>query len=239
MIVCPICQTMNHHLSVFCSSCGGFIQNKIENINLFETIWKLIESPRQAFRTIALAKHKNYMFVLAGFAGIGFVFTLFWFFHVGEITNQLFFIIVAGFLLGLPIGIVVVTLFSTILAIVLRLYRISFSFKNVFALVSYSLIPIVFTVLFVLPIELLTFGRFVFTASPTPYTLKPVSAILLFSLDAMCTLWTFGLAIIGIKVLGDIRWSRSILIFLISLVLFGALAFYCLISFQPPRAFSV
>jgi len=239
MIVCPVCQTMNHHLSVTCSSCGGFIQNKIENIDLFETIWKIIESPRQAFRTILLAKHKNYTIFLSGFAGIGFLFTLFWLFHIGEVTNQLFYIIVAGILFGPPIGIFIATVFSLILAIVLRSYRVSFSFKNAFAIVSYSLIPIVFTVILVLPIELLTFGRFTFTASPTPLTLKPLSAVLLFALDTVCTLWSFTLAIIGIKILGDIGWSKATVILLISIILFGLLMYLCMIPFTQSQGVMV
>jgi hypothetical protein len=230
---------MNHHLSVTCTSCGGFIQNKIENIDLFETVWKIIESPRQAFRTILLAKHKNYTIVLSGFAGIGFLFTLFWLFHIGEATNQLLYIIAAGIVFGPAVGIFISTVFSLILAIVLRSYRISFSFNNVFTIVSYSLIPIVFTVILVLPIELLTFGRFTFTASPTPFTLKPLSAVLLFALDIVCTLWSFALAIIGIKVLGDIGWSKATAIFFLSIILFGLLMYFCLISFTQSQGVTV
>jgi hypothetical protein len=182
---------------------------------------------------ILLAKHKNYTIFLSGFAGIGFLFTLFWLFHIGEMTNQLFYIIVAGIVFGTPIGIIIAAVFSLILAMVLRSYRVLFSFKNVFAIISYSLLPIVFTVIFLLPIGLLTFGRFAFTTSPTPFTLKPLSAVLLFALDTVCTLWTFILAIIGIKILGDIEWSKAAVIFLISIILFGLLVYLSVIQFNP------
>jgi len=79
MITCPVCGTRNHHLTIVCGSCGGFIQGRVENLDLFSTIWKLIERPRAAFLSISLSRYKNYSTIVPSVAGIGLVFAFFWF----------------------------------------------------------------------------------------------------------------------------------------------------------------
>ena len=62
MITCSICGVQNDELAVLCSSCKSYLQSKVDSLNLFATIWQLIENPRAAFKKIVLARHKNYVF---------------------------------------------------------------------------------------------------------------------------------------------------------------------------------
>ncbi|MBI4546396.1 MAG: YIP1 family protein [Ignavibacteriae bacterium] len=219
MITCTICQTQNHHLAVICSSCGSFIQARIENIDLFATSWKVLESPRKAFHTIAVAQHKNYILFLSAVAGIAFTFFTFWVIKAGEFSESLLNILAAGFAVGPVVGILVVLLYAALLTSISHVMRLSVSLKNAYAVTTYALVPIIISVILVLPIEILTFGIYFFTSKPSPYALKPVSYVILLILDGIFTLWSLLLLWVGIKVLLDSSWMKALSVMLISLVI--------------------
>jgi hypothetical protein len=223
MITCTVCGVANHHLSISCSSCGSYLQRRIDNLDLFDTVWKVIESPKKAFHEIAIAQHKNYGIVLSGFAGIGFLFTIFWLLKVGETNAQLFSILVAGTLTGPFVGWIIILLSSALTTVVIRIRGEKARFRNVFAVCAYALIPIVISVGTILPLEIMTYGRYLFTASPSPYLLHPTSWILICGLDTLCGAWTLILYFKGIKALLDVKWLKVIDIGVISLAVFAGI----------------
>jgi len=234
MIVCPVCQTHNHHLAVVCSSCRSFIQTRIENLDLFTTTWGIIEHPRKTFLTIALAKHKNYSFLLSAISGIGFIFTIFWIIKAGNYTESLMNILSAGLCIGPLFGITVVLMFSIIMKLIGRLFSVRITFRNLFAMNAYALVPVVISVGLVLPVELLSFGRFFFSTNPSPLLLKPVSYIILLCLDGMLSIWTIVLQLVGYKVLDDVQWLKIILINLLSFCVCIGIIAWVLTTFVHP-----
>lgn len=225
MITCPICRKTNHHLAPICEFCGCFLQQKIDNLNLFEMMWRVVESPQQAFRTIALARHKNYMIVLSSVAGVGLAFTLFWFLNVGDVLTDLISLVAYGVFFGLFLGPIFVLFFSIFVKLVTLFNRTKVQFKNIYSVSSYALMPVVVTVFSLLPIELLTFGVYMFSRNPSPYTLKAFSYVTILGLDGLCALWTVILFVTGMKVLLDSGWTKAILVSLCSLLVFsGAIA---------------
>ncbi len=225
---------MNEDLAVLCSSCGSFVQQKVDNINLFEMIWKVIETPRKAFHSIALARNKNYIIFLSCIGGIGFAFTLFWLVKIGEIVSELINLLVFGFTIGPIIGIIVVASYSFLVKLIYAVRKKTMSFRNIFAIVSYSLIPMILTVLFILPIEILSFGVFMFTKSPSAYSLKPFSYITIITIDGLCGLWTIMLLTVGLKTLSSERWFTTIVITLLSVIIFGSLILR-IVSYVVPK----
>jgi hypothetical protein len=223
MITCSICNTVNHHLAIVCSSCGGFLQNRIDNLDLFATSWKVIESPTKAFRTIAIAAHKNYVILLSCVAGIALTFFIFWLIKAGEYADSLLNVLVAGFVVGPLFGIVTVLLFSGIFLLFFKNSRCRIKFRNVFAVTAYALGPIVLSVIIFLPIEILTFGIYFFTSNPSPYFLKPVSYVVLIGFDGLCALWSIFLLFTGMKALLDLSWLKVIRMVLLSLLIIGGL----------------
>ena len=211
---------MNHHLVTVCTSCGSFIQQKIDNIDLFETAWHIIESPARAFRSIALAKHKNYAIVLSAIAGIGFAFTLFWFLNVGDVISELLLLLFFGLVSGPIIGPILMLVFSLIVRTLAVFSKVPLRFRNIFAVASYSLVPIIVTVFTLLPIELLTFGVFMFSKNPSPYTIKPFSYVVIIALDSVCGLWAVALFVVGMKVLLNANWRKSIFLAVTSVLIF-------------------
>jgi len=223
MITCPICKKKNHHLALVCEFCGCFLQQKIDNLNLFEMMWKVVESPRRAFRTIAMARHKNYVIVLSSLAGVGFAFTLFWFLNVGEVLTDLISLVAYGVFFGICLGPIFILFFSIFVKLVTLFNRTKVHFKNIYSVSSYALMPIVITVFSLLPIELLTFGVYMFSRNPSAYTLKPFSYVTILGLDGLCALWTIILFVTGMKVLLDSGWRKAILVSLCSLLVFFGL----------------
>lgn len=223
MIRCPVCSAENHHLAITCNKCGAFLQNKIEALDLFTTAWRVLERPTRTFHTISVSRHKNYSVFLSSIAGIGFLFTAFWIINAGGLTNSLPRFLGAGILFGLPLGVITVVLFSIVCIITARLMRIRVHFKNCYAVTSYALIPVVASVIFVLPLEIMTFGLHFFSKNPSPYLLKPTVYILLLILDGLFALWSLILIEIGIKKLTDRGHITALFIMFIGTVVVGGL----------------
>jgi hypothetical protein len=209
MITCPVCGTRNHHLSVTCASCGGYVQGRVDNLDLFATIWKLVEHPRAAFHAIALARYKNYSMIVPAVAGIGLVFAFFWFVKAGDHTASAASLILGGVAAGPVAGVVMVLSLAALARLGLRLAGIPVRFRNLHAVLAYALVPVLLSVVFLLPLEIFTFGRYFFTLNPPPWLIKPVSYYLFLTLGYLVAAWTLVLAVLGLKALLDCPWTVS------------------------------
>jgi hypothetical protein len=167
---------------------------------LFETVWGIIEVPKKTFRRIAMAEHKNFAFVMFLLFGISLSFTTFWFFELGHRFTMLPDLIVAGFVAGMAAGVLLVPILTLTHFLVARILGGKGSLKTGYGILAYSATPIVAGLFLVLPIELLTFGMYLFTSNPHPFVIKPVSYMLLVSFDAMAAIWSLLLLIVGTKV---------------------------------------
>ena len=223
MIICKVCRIPNHHLSTICVSCGSYLQQKIDNIDLFQTLWNVIESPRRGFRMVALAAHKNYCIFISSVAGVGFAFTLFWYIHVGDVVPELIPLLIMGVLFGMILGPVTVVIFALLLKAVSAIAGMKTRFRNIYAVTSYALVPVLLSVFLILPIELLTFGSFMFSSNPSPYLLRPFSYVMIIGFDGLCALWTVILLAIALKVLTEESWGRVLAVTAAAVALFAGL----------------
>lgn len=228
MITCPVCNSENNHLAVICRSCGGFLQSKIDNLDLFTTVWKIVESPKAAFHRIAIASHKNYSLLLGGLMGVGLAFALMWLLKVGNANISLLNLLIAGFLLGPILGIVALLLLAGVQKTVAWMLKLQTKYKNAMAVASYATVPIVFSVIFILPIEILTFGKFFFSTNPSPFLIKPVSYVLVLVLDGLCIGWTLILYYVGVKVLYNLNTLNALFVSSLTLAIFFAFLFLCI-----------
>jgi len=205
---CPVCHADNDEFAVTCVKCRGFLQNRVPNLDLFSTLWRVLERPRSAFQQITLAEHKNYSFLLFAFFGIGVMFAGLSIFRVGDRFNTLFEVIFWALVLGLPLGVLLCPLVAVLHWVLARVAGGRGSFRISMGISAYALTPIIGSVLFLLPIELLTFGIYLFTYNPPPMTLKPELYLTLIGLDVAMALWTIGLLSLGTVVgyrLGRLR----------------------------------
>jgi hypothetical protein len=200
MITCQVCGTGNDDLAVVCRSCKGFVQGKVDTLNLFETLWGLMDSPSRTFKKIALARSKNYVLLLAAVCGIAAVYAAFWAVQIGRRIEGLVSILGIGFAAGVPAGIIGLLLLSVVLRAAARALGGTGTVRNVFAVCAYASAPIVLSLAVVFPVEIALFGIYLFDRNPSPMVLKPVPYVVLAVIDASALLWSFVLLGIGLKV---------------------------------------
>jgi hypothetical protein len=216
----------NDDFAVVCVSCKSFLQTKVDNLNLFETLWSLMESPRAAFRRIALARHKNYVILLSSLLGVAMVYAFFWFRTMGERFGNLALLVGAGLVVGPAAGVVFVLLFSFLLLLSGRMLGGRGSYRNVRAAAVYASAPIVYTLVFVFPIEIALFGLYFFSDNPPPLVINPVAYLVLLGMDGAAVLWSLLLLVEGAGVVNGFgRWralaASAIVLSLASLAVFS------------------
>lgn len=211
MIQCPNCGVENGDLVIVCLRCGSFLQTRVPTLDLFDTIWQMIEAPRKAMRKVALAVHKNYAIFLSSFYGIGLAFFLLWVLNLGEVFNNLLYLLFTAILIGPALGIIHIFLASLIGVIIGRLLRARMQFSNVLGVAAYATVPVILSIVFILPIELMTFGLFMFAQNPSPFVIKPVPYIVFMVLDGLAIFWSLGLFVIGIRIISNLNLPRATL----------------------------
>ncbi len=221
MIVCPVCGTENDNLAVTCMECRSYLQGKVDNLNLFGTVWGLIESPRATLRRIVLARHKNYVLFLSALFGIALVYGLIWFKKLGNRITDPALIMGIGLLAGPVAGIACAFLLGGALAALSRLYGGKAGFRNAHALVAYASVPVILSLVFVFPVELAVFGRDFFGTNPHPMVVAPITYLMLIGLDALCIIWGWILLAEGALIASSVTRLRAFLMVVTLLVLTG------------------
>ncbi len=226
MIRCSVCLAENDDFAITCKKCKAFLQNRVPNLDLFETAWRILESPRATFQQIVLADHKNYSLFLFSLFGISLSFTAFWYFKLGSRYDTLLDLVPWAIVVGIALGVVSAIILTLAYHLVAKLLGGAAAVRDSLALLAYSLTPIAVSLFIVLPIELLTFGMYLFTSNPHPYTIKPVSYVILVGFDVIVSLWSLGLAILATKVGHRISTAKSLVVTVAALALFGAVILF-------------
>lgn len=209
MILCSVCRAENDHLATVCKSCGSFLQQRIENLDLFSSAWSVIERPARGFKTIALARHKNYMVLLSAAAGVAFVFGFFWLAKMAEYAQNLINLLGAGLALGPPAGIAVVLLVSSTIVVYSRITGTHTRLRDAYAVAAYASVPLILTSILFLPLEVMSFGPYFFARNPSPYLIRPFSYVTFLALDGAFAVWSLILLCVGIRVLFGAGWIKS------------------------------
>ena len=212
MIACTVCGTQNDEFAVVCVSCKSFLQMKVDNLNLFETLWSLMETPRAAFRRIALSRHKNYVIFLSCLLGMAIVYSVLWFKNLGPRFPNVALLVGAGLVIGPFVGVLFTFLFSVLVHRLGRLLGGSGSFRNVRAAVVYASVPIIYALVLVFPIEIAVFGPYFFSDNPPPLVINPVAYIVLLGFDGAAVFWSLALLIEGAVVVNGFSRGKAVLL---------------------------
>ena len=216
MIHCSVCGAPNDDLALLCGECRSFLQGRVDAIDLFSTVWGLMEAPRRTLKKIALARHKNYAVILSALFGVALVLAAFWwttalrrYDHPG---------VLAG--LSMPGGFVVGILWTSVTAggmlLLTRTGRKKFS--PAFAVTAYASVPVVLSLLLVFPVELAVFGLDLFRANPHPMVIDPVAYVALMFLDGLAVLWSVILLLLGVQVITGVPRGRALVVVVILLL---------------------
>ena len=224
MMQCGVCGEANDDLATTCVKCGGFLQSKVETLDLFHTLWGLMENPGRTFRTIVLARRKNYVFVLSAVTGIAIVFWLFWLLNLGRHFRGIIEVMGFGLALGPPAGIAVLGALGMAHGMISRVLGGRGGVRNSFAVLAYACAPIVFSAVMVLPLEVAIFGIYFFDKNPHPLVINPVPYVALLGLDVVAVAWTLYLLWRGTRVSSGLGRGKSGVIALATGGVFGGAA---------------
>jgi len=199
-ITCHHCGAENEYYRDTCSSCKTYLRARVFNIDLWKSIWYLVESPGKVFKEIIFAEHKNYIVFLLIAMGIKF------FLNSLIISNLIYqkdnSINETPFSQVFPSG----AIFAAAVLLLSYLYTKIFNtmgyrnrFKSVAAVLIYSFVPSVMILAILAPIEFALFGQHWFYANPSPISLKPGASYVLYGVEAFVYFWGWVLSIKAIR----------------------------------------
>jgi hypothetical protein len=225
MISCSVCNTENDDFAVVCTSCHSFLQAKVDHLDLFSTLWGLAESPSATFRRIVLARYKTYVVPLAMLAGCMVTFVAFWHWTIARRLPLLSSILGAGFAAGPFVGLLLLLLFAIVMKLVGKAMGGKGTIRNLFAVATYALSPLVIALFALFPIEIGRFGVYLFDTNPPPYVIYPVPYVLLVGLNALLVVWSTVLLVLGTRVVQGLSLVRSCVVVLVIAGVLGGLLY--------------
>lgn len=197
MITCSVCGAQNDDLNVVCSSCRAYLQGRVDALDLFATLWGLIESPTETFRRIVLAKHKNYEILLSSLFGVCLIFDIAWYKVLAPVFSSLTLLVGSALIGGPIVGVVAVFVFSLLMRSITRAMGGRAVRRNLFAAVAYATMPFALSLVFIIPLEIAIFGMDFFGTNPPPMLIRPLEYVLLLVLKAVAALYSLYLLILG------------------------------------------
>jgi hypothetical protein len=210
MLLCPVCGKENDDLAVICVSCKGYLQAKVDTLDLFHTSWAVLESPQATMHRIAIARHKNYTLTLSFLFGIAFAITILWFGNYGRPLGGLGPVMLVAIVSGPVLGVISVLLMSIVLRITSGILGGHSSLRETLAVVAYATVPIVWSLVLVFPIEIAVFGGYFFDSNPSPLVINPVAYLGLLALDSSAVLWSWILLVHGVRVAHRLTFPRAV-----------------------------
>jgi Yip1 domain len=222
MITCPVCGYQNDELTIVCGKCGGYVQDRVPNVDFFSTWWMIIESPAKAFKKISIAEHKNYVLFLTVFLGIAYSFGLLWIRNAGEQFDNLIHLLLLGVVMGLVISVPLGVSMAGVLHTILHFAGGRAGWRNTYAVFGWALAPLVISVVFILPIELASLGLVLFSVNPSPMQIKPFVYGPLTFLEGATVVWALILASFGFRLVHKLRFMTALVIVLLVFSAFSA-----------------
>ncbi|MHB1687539.1 MAG: Yip1 family protein [Ignavibacteriaceae bacterium] len=197
-LTCKHCGSENPFYELICGNCKAYIRERVYNIDLWSVLGMLVENPKEAFTKIIFAEHKNFIsFIILLVSGKFLIDSMF----LSLITHKdepLFDNLFSGYLIVLGVLIALIILFSILFKVVNEAFGLRTRFKDVFAILTYSLIPNVFGLIILFTIEVTVFGGNIFSNNPSPFDLKELFAYALLAFEAIILLWSLFLTAAGI-----------------------------------------
>jgi len=215
-LICNNCNTENDLFQLNCSNCGAVLREKVANIDLFSTLWLLIESPVCGIKKIIYAEHKNYLLPLLLLLAIKLLLISFFLQSVLLMPLNYTERLIQNIVVGLSAVTFSILLFPLFQQIIFKILKINTKYKNNLSLLIYSQFPLLLLLLLVLPVQFALFGKFWFFANPSPFIIKENAAYVLSGMETLFFLW--GIILFALS--NYIQTGSKIISLLVALVWF-------------------
>ena len=224
-IKCKSCIAENPPYEYICKNCGSYIRERVYNIDLWKMMGGLIYNPTNTFRKIVYAEHKNFIifivFILAAklLVDTRFISVI----SVGEFDSSSKIII--SYILTLTSTFIYLTIYSFLLKFVLIVFDIETRFRDNLAVIIYALLPNIFAMVILFPLEMEVFGEYLFSSNPSPFIIKTTIAYTFLAVELLVKLWSIILIYKAFKTqTEDTTLSLANTVIFVSL--FGLILYY-------------
>jgi len=192
-VSCPNCKAENPFYNSICSSCKTYLRDRVYNLDLWALVSSIIESPSKAFRTVIFSEHKNFIFFILLFLALKYLINARFIsmISIGDFQSTVGLQI--SYLIILAVMLLFSLTFSFLYTWIGKLNNIYLRFKDTFALIIYSQIPLLFGLIILFSLELVIFGDYLFSLNPTPFTIKGLIAYFFLLLEVGVTIWSIFL----------------------------------------------
>ena len=211
VVVCKNCNSENPLYGLICINCKSYLREKVYNIDFWKTVGLLIENPSKAFKTIIDGVFLKILFE-KGNTGISNYFL--------------------DYVLSILLLVFILLLFSGLLKIVTEKYGVKTRFLDNFSILAYSYIPYTFGFVILFPVELILFGGYLFSYSPSPFQIKETLAYTLLGFEGILIIWNIFLTITAIRVQSGNSFYSLVCSFVIHIVFFISLIFLSILLFN-------
>lgn len=198
-ITCSNCSAENLPYVYTCKSCNSFIRKRVFNIDLWNVIGLLIESPKKAMEMIVFSEHKNFISFLLIFIAIKVLVNIRFISLISLGTFNPTTSLYLSYLIVLVILVVYLILFSICFTFINKFLQNTTRFRDNFAVLTYSLLPNVFGIIFLFIIELVVFGEYLFSINPTPFVIKGFTAYIFAGAEILLVVWSAFLSLKAFK----------------------------------------
>jgi hypothetical protein len=222
-IKCKNCCEKNPFYALTCSKCKSYLRDRIYNIDLWNILGLLIESPSKAFSLIIQSEHKNFIIFIAFIASAKLFIDSMYLSIVSNIPAPNHESIIKNYFIILGSVFIILIIAGVGLTVINKLNNLRTRFRDNFAIFTYSLLPHAFAFLILFTVEETVFGGNLFAKDPTMFSLKEFFAYTLLGFEFLIILWGIFLSVIAVYV-----QSKNILYSIISGVIFNLLLYYCL-----------
>ena len=117
-----------------------------------------------------------------------------------------------------------ILLFTFIIRIINRSFNVETRFKDILAIISYSLFPNIFALFSLFLVEIILFGGYLFSLNPAPVVIKPLLAYTLIAFESLVIFWCIFLLAFGFYTLTKLKLysivSSILFFFILILVLY-------------------
>ena len=220
---CSKCNHINPPHKNTCENCKSYLRERVVNIDLWKTLFQLIDEPNVAFKNIIYSEHKNFIIFLLFFISVKNL-IIARFLSVPELgLNGVTSSFILSLLLTIATTLIIVSSISFIQLLFYKKQNILLRFVEAFALNTYSLFPFIVGLFIIFPSELVVLGGDIFSNNPYPFQIKPTITYLLLGFEIITILFSLFLYYKSLLVVGIKSTFAITLTFLFPVLWFAAL----------------
>lgn len=194
-ITCKNCKSENALYELICKNCKSYLRERIVNLDLWNILALLIDSPSAAFKKIIQAEHKNFIVFLLFIIGLKILINVMFVSLVTINNSEAYHNFFLNYMYVTGAFMLLIVFYSIFHKYISKYFSLNVRVKDTFAIIIYFLFPYIIGSLFFFPLELIVFGDSVFSLNPSPFILKPSFAYLFLICESALILWSVLLSI--------------------------------------------